>query len=68
MMKQIKEQEKKENAPVNNLKEKLEIQLFADCKTTIEFLNPFTIIKHNSFYSASKSKSYLLSVFHPPAC
>jgi len=68
MMMKMKEEDKKENTPTNNIKEKYEIQLFSYINTSIELLNPFTIIKHHSFYSSSESTSHLLSVFHPPAC
>ena len=68
MMKKMKEEDKKENSPVNNLKEKYEIQLYADFKISVELPSTSTTIKHNSFYSISESTSHLLSVFHPPAC
>ncbi len=68
MMKKMQEEDKKENSPVNSLKEKYEIQLFADFKIAVKITAISTIIKHQSFYSSSESASHLLSVFHPPTC
>lgn len=62
------EKGKRENNPVNNLKEKYEMQLFAEFETFVELSNIFILINHHSFYSFSESSSHLLSVFHPPSC
>ncbi len=68
MMMKMKEEDKKENTPTNNIKEKYEIQLFTCFKASLELPNTITTIKHHSFYVISKSASHLLSVFHPPTC
>jgi hypothetical protein len=67
MRKQLNEAEKKENAPANNIKEKIEIQLFSENNSATEFHYSFILIKHNSFYLVSESSTHLLSVFHPPS-
>ena len=65
MVKQIKESEKKENAPFQNLKNKFEIQLFSQnlqvvfADVVIEELSDFSY----SFFTPS---SPIHSIFHPP--
>jgi hypothetical protein len=68
LKKQLAKEDKKENSTTNNIKEKIEIQLFTETKTPLELPNEFKIINHHFFYSMSKSNSHLLSVFHPPSC
>lgn len=69
MKKQLKEEDKKENAPANNLKEKFELQLFSESKSLSE-LNFFDTYpcQHISSYVASTSTFHLLEVFRPPVC
>ena len=67
MMKQMKEEDKKENGPVNNLKEKYEVQLFSEGKSAFEILNTHTVFEYSSFYQMDKTSPHLLSIFHPPA-
>ena len=68
MMKQLKEEDKKENTPANNLKEKLEIQLFSQSEKTTIF-NSYTTGEH-SFppLQIQKTTSPSFSIFHPPTC
>ena len=67
IMKKMKEEDKKENNLLNNLKEKYKIQLFAELKTpSLELPDTYITVKGNSIYSSSESSSHLFSVFHPP--
>jgi hypothetical protein len=66
LRKQLAEQQKKEDAPVQSLKEKLELQFFS--KTTPLIFTEATpeIIPFNSSYLFFIPKTALASVFHPP--
>ena len=66
LKKQLKEQDKKENSPVNNIKEKYEVQFFSDLKYKISPICVLLKIEHFAVYTSGKSSSHLLSVFHPP--
>lgn len=68
LMKQMKKEEKRENIPTNNIKEKYEIQIFSESGFSFDLVSPFTIIEHNIFYVISNSSSHLLAIFHPPSC
>lgn len=68
LKKQLKEQDKKEQSPVNSAREKVEIKLFSDFKKLIEQPLFVTTIKHNSPFFSSKSSIHLPVIFHPPAC
>ncbi len=67
MMKQMKEQEKKENTPVNTLKEKYENQI-STASYSFRIITTYTIISHSSVYKLHESISHLNSIFHPPSC
>ena len=67
MMKQMKEQEKKENAPVNTLKDKFENQI-PTASYSFQIETNYTIIRHSSVYKLHESISHLNSIFHPPSC
>lgn len=68
LKKQLKEQEKKENAPSNDVKEKYETQLFSENQSSFIFANHFIRIEYNCFYQIRISTPYLLAVFQPPTC
>ncbi len=67
MMKKMKEEEKKENTPVNTLKDKYENQLPTNAYSFQLFITS-TVIKHFSAYRIHESTSHIDSIFHPPAC
>ena len=66
MMKELKEQEKKEQSPTAPTKEKQEtVQFFQ--KSTSSGFNIFAKEKkYNGFYLLPKVQSVSFSVFHPP--
>ena len=67
LMKQMKKQDKKENAPVNTLKGKFENQLPAD-SFSYRLMTNCIIIHHSFLYTALESSSHLHSIFRPPVC
>ena len=66
LRKQLAEQQKKENAPVQSLKEKLELQFFSKTTPLIFTETDPEIIPFNSTYLFFIPKTTLVSVFHPP--
>jgi len=67
LKKQLAKQDKKENTPSNNIKTKLEIQLFSENKS-FAFVNSITKKnRHYSIYLFSDSDPHPSSVFHPPS-
>lgn len=66
MMKELKEQEKKEQSPSTPVKEKQETIQFFQSSTLFSF-NPFQEIKkQNSIYLLAKTQEVTFSIFHPP--
>lgn len=68
LMKQINELQKKENAPQNNIKEKMEMQLFSESKSSLKLLNSFILVEYTSFFWINNSTPHLNTVFRPPSC
>jgi hypothetical protein len=66
LKKQLEKQEKKENTPANNLKTKIDIQLFSESRSFIESKKTFEIVQHHSHYLFPLYDSPLASIFHPP--
>ena len=66
LQKQLKEGEKKEQSPVNPIKEKNEVQLFSQNHSALFLFNPVTEKKSTTCYSFHLSEKHLHSVFHPP--
>lgn len=68
LKKQLEKDEKRENAPVNNVKEKLEIQLFPQFQNNSLFhlyaTGKFVFAPFNDLEASSPS----FSIFHPPSC
>lgn len=66
LAKRLKNQDKKENSPTNQLKEKLELQFFSN--NNFEFNNTPISEKSelNSNYLLSNYSIYLESLYHPP--
>lgn len=68
LMKKMKQEEKRENAPVNNtLKDKYESQV-QPVVFSMKLLPDLKPILHNSSYRIHQSVSHLFPVFHPPTC
>lgn len=68
LMKQMKEDDKKEKAPLNNVKEKFEVQLFCSIQEMLS-LNSFVISQFNFHsFQLQKTISPSFSIFHPPTC
>ncbi|MCE9538498.1 MAG: hypothetical protein K8R85_04665 [Bacteroidetes bacterium] len=68
MVKQLNEEDKKENSPLNNLKEKFEVQLFSQDRKTTLFEIYLTGENTFSAFQLSKTSNPSFSVFHPPTC
>ncbi|MBI4931444.1 MAG: hypothetical protein HY841_11815 [Bacteroidetes bacterium] len=66
LKKQLEEQDKEEQSPVNPVKEKNEIQLFSQNNSDIHLFSPSVTNELISYYSFPLSDKHLLSVFHPP--
>jgi hypothetical protein len=67
LRKQLQKEDKKENAPSNNVKEKFEVQFFYENKATnLSSYNTNVPTKLNSNYLFSDYSKHLLSIFHPP--
>lgn len=66
LQKQLKEEEKKEQSPVNPIKGKNEVQLFSQNHSALFLFNPVTEEKSTTYYSFHLSEKHLHSVFHPP--
>ena len=65
LKKQLQKQEKNENAPVNPIKAKTEMQLFCQ-KMNFSFITPVKEKHTYSFYLQKKITPPLSSIFHPP--
>ena len=65
LMKQLQKQNKKENSPINGIKEKNEIQYFNE---TVDFscLNAFFVIEKFPDFLVEKTTSPSFPVFRPP--
>ena len=66
MMKEMKEQEKKEQSPAAPIKEKQETVQYFQKITEFAFDIVTEIKKSNSFYLFPKTESVSFSIFHPP--
>lgn len=66
LKKELDKEEKKEQSPVNPVKEKNEVQLFSEKRNEINFLSVAVPENVNSVYQFSGSDQHLFSVFHPP--
>lgn len=68
LKKQLKEEDNKEDSPLNNLKEKFEVQLFCQAldhisiNSTLSGKSPFTR------FLLQKTISPKFPIFHPPTC
>jgi hypothetical protein len=67
LMKKMKEEEKNENLPFSNLKDKYE-SLTQPEVSSFSFSCSSIFIAHNSVYRIHHSTSHLLPVFQPPSC
>lgn len=66
MMKEMKEQDKKEQGPASPTKEKNETIQFLQEGILFSFSTYLETTKHNSFYLLRKPQSISFSIFHPP--
>ncbi len=68
LMKQMKAQDKKENTPVNTLKDKFENQVPSSYYSFQHINESYTIVAHSYAYTQHESTSHLQAIFHPPTC
>ena len=66
LKKQLQKQDKKENSPANNIKDKFEVQYFSENKTKIPFLNITQKNKLSTFYLLNDYNNHLETIFQPP--
>ena len=66
MMKEMKEQEKKEQSPAAPIKEKQETVQYFQTNTACTFITFTETKKYSSFYLLPKTESVSFSIFHPP--
>lgn len=66
LKKQLQKEDKKENAPSGNLKNKSELQFFSAYKTQLIIAEPGTRGKLNIAYLFADYQAKLHPVFHPP--
>lgn len=68
LKKQLKEQDKKEQSPVNPVKEVKDFQLFQKNTTSLSLNNTVVSYSSNTIfnYLESITEKHLTSVFHPP--
>lgn len=66
IMKEMKEQEKREQSPTAPIKEKQETVQFFQTNTAFTFNTCTETKKYSSFYLLPKIPSVSLSIFHPP--
>ncbi|MBK8847393.1 MAG: hypothetical protein IPO27_12945 [Bacteroidetes bacterium] len=66
MMKEMKEQDKKDQGPTSSAKEKNETVQFFQKNIHFPFSACFEITKYDSFFLLRKAQSVSFSIFHPP--
>ena len=66
LKKQLEKDEKQQQSPVNPIKEKNEVQLCADKKSSFSFFPSLILTETAPFENSYISGKHLLSVFHPP--
>jgi len=66
LRKQLAEQQKKDSAPLQSLKEKLELQFFSKSTILVQAPSVSEPVVPNTLYSYHIPKTALASVFHPP--
>ena len=66
LRKQLEEQQKKDSAPLQSLKEKLELQYFSRVTLSIAAPALHELILPDTSYSFFIPKTAIRSVFHPP--
>ena len=66
LRKQLQKESKKENAPANNVKNKLEIQFFSESNSLIQFIAKPTDKDHFINYYFIPYSKHIVSVFRPP--
>ncbi|HWY13437.1 MAG TPA: hypothetical protein VN026_19065 [Bacteroidia bacterium] len=66
LKKQLADDDKKEQAPSNNLKEVKEFQLFCQQQLPHAFILPLMFERNFITYQSTKTKGVAFSVFHPP--
>ncbi len=66
LKKQLQQQDKKENSPSNNIKEKFELQYFSENNSLINYQNSSLELIYHISYNAIPYSKHLSSIFHPP--
>ncbi len=67
LKKKLAQNTKKENSPLNSIKEKNQIQFYTEA-FSFDFLSCSTIKKNYPDYLIQETNSPSFSVFHPPSC